>query len=35
MSKGFSMKSKAPKRVAFTAVSTVPCPEIMITGRPG
>ena len=29
------MKSKAPRRVALTAVSTVPWPEIMITGRSG
>ena len=31
MESGFSMKSKAPSLVARTAVSMVPCPEIMIT----
>ncbi len=31
---GFSTKSKAPRRVASTAVSTVPCPDIMTTGQP-
>ena len=31
---GFSMKSKAPFLSAWTAVSMVPCPEIMITGSP-
>ena len=30
---GFSMKSKAPALVASTAVLTVPCPEMMTTGR--
>jgi hypothetical protein len=29
---GFSRKSKAPKRVASTAVSMVPCPDIITTG---
>jgi hypothetical protein len=31
---GFSTKSKAPRRVASTAVSTVPWPDIMTTGQP-
>ena len=30
---GFSTKSKAPRRVASTAVSTVPWPDIMTTGQ--
>ena len=30
--RGFSRKSYAPSRVASTAVSTVPWPDIMITG---
>ncbi len=30
---GFSTKSKAPRRVASTAVSTVPCPDIITTGQ--
>ena len=30
---GFSTKSNAPRRVASTAVSTVPCPDIMTTGQ--
>ena len=30
--RGFSRKSYAPSRVASTAVSTVPCPDIMMTG---
>ena len=30
---GFSMKSNAPAFVASTAVLTVPCPEMMTTGR--
>ncbi len=30
---GFSMKSKAPRRVASTAVSTVPWPDIITTGQ--
>ena len=29
------MKSNAPFRVASTAVSIVPCPDIMMTGRSG
>ena len=29
---GFSKKSKAPMRVASTAVSMVPCPDIITTG---
>ena len=33
MMSGFSTKSKAPSLVALTAVSTVPWPEIMTTGR--
>jgi hypothetical protein len=32
LSKGFSMKVKAPSLVASTAVATVPWPEMMITG---
>src|SRR5690606_22878784 len=32
---GFSMKSYAPRRMAETAVSMVPWPEIITTGRPG
>ena len=31
--RGFSTKSKAPKRVASTAVSTVPWPDIITTGQ--
>ncbi len=31
---GFSRKSKAPTRIASTAMGTSPCPVIMITGRP-
>ena len=31
--KGFSKKSKAPMRMASTAMGTSPCPVIMITGR--
>ena len=31
---GFSTKSKAPRRVASTAVSTVPWPDIITTGQP-
>ena len=31
---GFSTKSNAPRRVASTAVSTVPWPDIMTTGQP-
>ena len=34
-SSGFSMKSKAPRRVASTAVSMVPWPEIMTTSVSG
>ena len=34
-SKGFSTKSKAPMRIASTAIGTSPCPVIRITGRPG
>ncbi len=30
---GFSTKSNAPRRVASTAVSTVPCPLIITTGQ--
>jgi hypothetical protein len=30
---GFSTKSKAPRRVASTAVSTVPWPDIITTGQ--
>ena len=30
---GFSIKSNAPRRVASTAVSTVPCPDIITTGH--
>ncbi len=30
---GFSTKSSAPRRVASTAVSTVPCPDMMTTGQ--
>ena len=30
---GFSRKSKAPRRVASTAVLTVPCPDIITTGN--
>ncbi len=33
MDSGFSTKSKAPRRVASTAVSTVPCPDSMTTGQ--
>ena len=32
---GFSRKSRAPSCVAFTAVSMVPCPDIMMTGSSG
>jgi len=32
---GFSMRSKAPIFVAFTAISILPCPEINITGING
>ncbi len=32
---GFSRKSRAPSWVARTAVSMVPCPDIMRTGSPG
>ena len=35
LSSGLGRKSYAPRRVASTAVSIVPCPEIMITGRSG
>jgi len=31
---GFSTKSNAPRRVASTAVSTVPWPDIITTGQP-
>ena len=31
--KGFSRKSKAPTRIASTAMGTSPCPVIMITGK--
>ena len=31
--RGFSTKSNAPSRVASTAVSTVPCPDIITTGQ--
>ena len=34
-SKGFSTKSKAPMRIASTAIGTSPCPVIRITGMPG
>ena len=34
-SNGFSTKSKAPIRIASTAIGTSPCPVIRITGRPG
>ncbi len=30
---GFSTKSNAPSRVASTAVSTVPCPDMITTGQ--
>ena len=34
MDNGFSTKSTAPRRVASTAVSTVPWPDIITTGQP-
>jgi hypothetical protein len=34
-SNGFSMKSAAPRRIAATAVSRLPCPEMTSTGSDG